>query len=90
MSMAQTWLSVRFSGIRWGQRNLLPQDHLFTGSADRKMELEKWSGIPAGLALVDIAVTHELGNALCQEKNEYGKELRGQNPSVQECCRNGR
>ena len=54
---------------------------LFSGSADRRIELEKWSGIPAGLALVDIAVTHELGHALCQEKNErlaneYGKELR--------------
>jgi hypothetical protein len=54
---------------------------LFAGSADRKLELEKWSGIPAGPTLVDIAVTHELGHALCQEKNErlanqYGKELR--------------
>jgi hypothetical protein len=54
---------------------------LFAGSADRKIELEKWSGILVGPALVDIAVTHELGHALCQEKNErlaneYGKELR--------------
>jgi hypothetical protein len=54
---------------------------LFAGTADRKLELGKWSGIPAGPALVDIAVTHELGHALCQEKNErlaneYGKELR--------------
>jgi len=54
---------------------------LFSGSADRNLELEKWSGIPVGPALVDIAVTHELGHALCQEKNErlaneYGKDLR--------------
>lgn len=54
---------------------------LFTGSADRKIELEKWSGIPVGPALVDTAVTHELGNGICQERNErlaneYGKELR--------------
>jgi len=43
---------------------------LFSGSADRIIELEKWSGIPAGPALVDIAITHELGHTLCQEKNE--------------------
>jgi len=54
---------------------------LFTGSADRNIELEKWSGIPVGPALVDVAVTHELGHAICQEKNErkandYGRELR--------------
>ena len=54
---------------------------LFTGSADRKIELQKWSGIPWGPSLVDVAISHELGHALCQEKNErlaneYGKDLR--------------
>jgi hypothetical protein len=54
---------------------------LFTCSADRKAELQKWSGIPWGPSLVDVAISHELGHALCQEKNEglankYGKDLR--------------
>lgn len=54
---------------------------LFSGSADRNVELEKWSGMPVGPAFVDFAITHELGHAICQEKNErlaneYGKELR--------------
>jgi len=63
---------------------------LFTGSADRKIELQKWSGIPWGPALVDVAISHELSHALCQEKNErlaneYGKDLReGKIPQ----CRN--
>jgi len=54
---------------------------LFSGSADRNIELEKWSGMPVGPAFVDFAVTHELGHGICQEANErlandYGKELR--------------
>ena len=54
---------------------------LFSGSADRNIELEKWSGMPVGPAFVDFAVTHELGHAICQDTNErhandYGKELR--------------
>jgi len=54
---------------------------LFSGTADRNIELEKWSGMPVGPAFVDIALTHELGHGICQEKNErlaneYGKELR--------------
>ena len=54
---------------------------LFSGSADRNMELEKWSGMPVGPAFMDFALTHELGHGICQEKNErlaneYGKELR--------------
>jgi hypothetical protein len=66
---------------------------LFTGSADRNIELEKWSGIPVGPALVDVAVTHELGHAICQEKNErlaneYGKEMReGKLPSCKQISR---
>jgi hypothetical protein len=54
---------------------------LFSGAADRNVELEKWSGMPVGPTFVDFAITHELGHAICQEKNErlaneYGKELR--------------
>lgn len=54
---------------------------LFTGSADRNIELEKWSGMPVGPAFVDFALSHELGHGICQEANErlaneYGKELR--------------
>jgi Zn-dependent peptidase ImmA (M78 family) len=37
--------------------------------------------MPVGPTFVDFAITHELGHAICQEKNErlaneYGKELR--------------
>jgi hypothetical protein len=54
---------------------------LFSGSADRNIELEKWSGMPVGPAFLDFALTHELGHGICQEKNErlaneYGKDLR--------------
>jgi hypothetical protein len=54
---------------------------LFSGSADRNIELEKWSGMPVGPAFVEFALTHELGHGICQEKNErlaneYGEELR--------------
>ena len=54
---------------------------LFSPSADRVIELQKWSGMPFGPAFVDFALTHELGHGICQEKNErlaneYGKELR--------------
>ena len=54
---------------------------LFSGSADRNIELEKWSGMPLGPAFADFALTHELGHGIFQEKSErlanvYGKELR--------------
>lgn len=54
---------------------------LFSGTADRVRELEVWSGIPYGPQLVAIALSHELGHALCQEKNErlaneHARELR--------------
>lgn len=69
---------------------------LFSGSADRNIELERWSGIPVGSKLVDVAVTHELGHALCQEKNErlaneYGRTLReGKLPSCGQILQVGR
>jgi hypothetical protein len=54
---------------------------LFSGTAERNLEMQKWSGMPVGPGFVDVAVTHELGHAICQEKNErlaneYGRELR--------------
>ena len=53
---------------------------LFSGAADRVAELVKWSGLPID-QLVDVAVTHEMGHAICQDKNEghaedYGRQLR--------------
>jgi len=54
---------------------------LFSESVERNLELEKWSGMPTGSAFAAFALTHELGHALCHEKNEwlanaYGRELR--------------
>ena len=54
---------------------------LISPSADRNIELQRCGAI-TGPALLDLAITHELGHAICQEKNErraddYGKELRG-------------
>jgi hypothetical protein len=53
---------------------------LFSPTPERAKDLELWSGLPMNV-LLDVAVTHEMGHALCQEKNErkandYGKELR--------------
>ena len=62
------------------QRVTLLDASLFSGSATRNKELlQKFSMI--GPALVDLAVTHEMGHGLCQEKDErradnYGKDLR--------------
>jgi len=60
---------------------------LLGGSADRNIELKKWAGMSVGPAFVDFALTHELGHAICQEKNErlaneYGEELRGRESSA--------
>jgi hypothetical protein len=62
------------------QRATLLDSSLFVGSAARNKELlQRFDMI--GPALVNLAITHEMGHALCQEKNEcradnYGKELR--------------
>ena len=59
---------------------------LFVGSAVRNKELLERFGM-IGPALVDLAITHDMGHSICQEKNErraddYGKELReGKTPS---------
>lgn len=66
-------------------------DHsLFSASVDRRVELMKWSGLPSAPALVDLAITHEMGHAICREKNErkaddYGRELR--EGKVPDCSR---
>jgi hypothetical protein len=62
------------------QRLTLLDGSLFVASAGRNKELlERFGKI--GPALVDLAVTHEMGHGICQEKDErraddYGKELR--------------
>jgi hypothetical protein len=62
------------------QRVTLLDASLFAGTAGRDKELmERFSAM--GPALVDLAITHEMGHAICHEKRErqaddYGKELR--------------
>ena len=62
------------------QRLTLLDGSLFVASAGRNKELlERFGKI--GPALVDLAVTHEMGHGICQEKNErkaddYGRKLR--------------
>ena len=62
------------------QRITLLDSSLFVASASRNKELlERFRVI--GPALVDLAVTHEMGHGICQEKDErraddYGKDLR--------------
>lgn len=62
------------------QRVTLLDESLFVASASRNKELiQRFSVI--GPALVDLAITHEMGHGICQEKDErradnYGKELR--------------
>jgi hypothetical protein len=71
------------------QRATLLDASLLSGSATRNKELLERFGM-IGPALVDLAVTHEMGHGICQEKNErraddYGKELRdGKTP---DCAR---
>jgi hypothetical protein len=63
---------------------------LFSPTADRSVELTVWSGISFGQALIDVAVTHEMGHAICQDANElhaneYGKQLReGKTPACKQ------
>ena len=62
------------------QRATLLDSSLFVGTAVRNKELMERFGM-IGPALVDLAITHEMGHGICQEKNErraddYGKELR--------------
>ncbi len=62
------------------QRMTLLDGSLWVGSATRNKELLERFG-KLGPALVDLAVTHEMGHGACQEKDErraddYGKDLR--------------
>jgi hypothetical protein len=71
------------------QRTTLLDASLFSGSASRNKELMlRFSAM--GPALVDLAITHEMGHGICQEKNErkaddYGKALR--EGKVPDCSR---
>src|SRR5271167_3048030 len=62
------------------QRLTLLDGSLFVGSAGRNKELlERFRMI--GPQLVKLAITHEMGHGICQEKDErraddYGRELR--------------
>ena len=62
------------------QRITLLDGSLFVGSASRNKELlERFRAV--GPAMVDLAVTHEMGHGICQDKDErraddYGRELR--------------
>ena len=62
------------------QRVTLMDSSLFVATAGRNKELlERFGAI--GPQLVSLAITHEMGHGLCQEKDErraddYGKELR--------------
>jgi hypothetical protein len=62
------------------QRLTLLDSSLFVASATRNKELKQRFDM-IGPALLDLAVTHEMGHGICQEKNErrtddYGRELR--------------
>jgi hypothetical protein len=62
------------------QRATLLDSSLFGGFAIRNKELEERFGM-IGPALLNLAISHEMGHGICQEKNErraddYGKELR--------------
>jgi hypothetical protein len=71
------------------QRVTLLDESLRVASATRNKELLQRFNL-MGPALIDLALTHELGHAICQEKNErkaddYGRELR--EGKVPDCSR---
>jgi hypothetical protein len=62
------------------QRMTLLDSSLFVATANRNKELLVRFGV-IGPSLVDLAVTHEMGHGICQEKNErraddFGRQLR--------------
>ena len=64
---------------------------LFYATADRRIDLEKWSGIPWGPQFVAVALSHELAHAICQQKNErlaneYAEQLRSR--KIPSCIKN--
>jgi len=75
-------VSPAFSIIE--QRMTMIERSLFSAPASRSEELLQLFGF-TGAALLDLAVTHELGHAICQDKDErhadeYGRGLRDRKP----------
>jgi hypothetical protein len=71
-------VSPAFSKLE--QRVTLLDSSLFSPSASRNKELMQRFSL-MGSALVELAITHEMGHGICQEKDErraddYGRELR--------------
>ena len=74
--------SPAFSVIE--QRTTVVDRSLFTAAPSRNKELLLMFGV-IGNALLDLAVTHELGHAICHDQDErraddYGRRLREQKP----------
>jgi hypothetical protein len=66
------------------QRTTVVEGSLFTATPSRNKELLLMFGV-IGSALLDLAVTHELGHAICQDQDErraddYGRGLREKKP----------
>ena len=62
------------------QHTTVMDQSLFSGSANRTKDFLRVYRL-SGQPLLDLAVTHEMGHGICQEKDErraddYGKELR--------------
>jgi hypothetical protein len=75
--------SPAFSVIE--RRSTVLESAMFSSSAGRKAELFRKFGF-TGDALLSLAVTHELGHAICNDTNErraddYGRDLRNGNSS---------
>ena len=77
-SLGGTPTSPAFSIIE--QRTTILERSLFSANPSRNKELLLTFGV-IGSALLDLAVTHELGHGICQERDErraddYGRKLR--------------
>jgi len=62
------------------QRTTVMESSLFSATATRSAEFRRVFGV-TGQALIELAVNHELGHGICQERDEsradgYGRELR--------------
>jgi hypothetical protein len=62
------------------QRTTVMESSLFSPTATRSAEFRRVFGV-TGKALLELAVSHELGHGICQERDElraddYGRELR--------------
>jgi hypothetical protein len=72
-------VSPAFSPI--DQHTTVMDQSLFSGSANRTKDFLRVYRL-SGQPLLDLAVTHEMGHGICQEKDErradeYGRQLRG-------------